>query len=175
MDFGNVKKISIEAGDVKQIEVNGVVIWKSGYTNLVPKSIDIDGSIYQGKGYIDGYRLSSNGSLSSQLNTVTTGYIRCKSTDIIRMAGATWKHNNGYTYLSFFDSSFVLLGSINQGSTGDSTARGSVSGETSITIENGITTFRPVFDSNAASVAYFRLSGQGSGADMIVTVNEAID
>ena len=175
MDFSNVKKISISAGDVKQIEINGVQVWKSGYTNLVPTSIDTDGSIFQGKGYIEGYRLSSSGTLSAQNNTVTTGYIKCKSTDIIRMSGAKWQPDVGYVYLSYYDESFALLGSINQGALGDSTSRGNVSKQTKITTENGVTKYEPVFTSNAANVAYFRMNGYGKGVDMIVTINEEIE
>jgi len=40
MDLSNVKKITIDAGEVKQIEINGVIVWKGGYTNLIPTSID---------------------------------------------------------------------------------------------------------------------------------------
>lgn len=160
----------------------------SGYTNLVPTSIDTDGSVYKGVGYIDGYRLSSSGGISAQTNTVTTGFIPCKSTDLIRMSGASWFPPSGNLYLAFYDASFAVLGSINCYVNSSftsgyaSTARGIVKhkGITSGTTDNhptqsnGVITFDQYEFTDGSAVAYFRVNGIGSGADMIVTVNEEI-
>ena len=179
LDFSGVKAIAIPEGDVVKIELGGTILWKREPVNLVPTSIDTDGSVYQRAGYISGYRLSSSGGLSSQHNTVTTGFIPFKAGGIVRMAGVSWTQNVGYCYQAFYDSSFTLLGSHSIGAgTFEGAAkyqRGNVSGATRITIENGVTTFVPAFSSNADKVAYFRLNGYGSGADMFVTINEEID
>lgn len=89
MDFSSVKKIVIPEGEVKQIECNGVVLWKGGYTNVLPLATDTDRkTIYQGKGYITGYRLSSSsGSLSANANMRTSGFISAKEGDVIRIKG----------------------------------------------------------------------------------------
>lgn len=161
-----------------------------GVPNLVPFSVDTDGTtIYNNVGYIEGYRLSSSGDLSTQANTVTTGYIPCKSTDIIQMSGLSFLPTTGYNYLSFYDNNFTLLGSINIAkhnsfeSGYQNVVRGIVSHieggsqNTIPTVENGVTIFDHYsFNSDADQVAYFRVNGQwnwegGSGAEMIVTKN----
>lgn len=54
---------------------------KPKYTNIIPLSIDADGSVFNGTGYIDGYRLSSNYNTnaphyaSAQSGYFTTGFI----------------------------------------------------------------------------------------------------
>lgn len=159
--------------------------WNKAYTNLVPTAIDTDGTIYQGTGYIEGYRSNSSGTISAQAKTVTTGFIPCKSTDVIRMAGVSWTLPSGYHYLSFYDSNFTLLGSTSifpgtNSSTGyQHMARGNVAlkGSSSVlpTIKNGVTTFDHYsFSSDASKVAYVRVNGYGSGANMKVTINEEI-
>ena len=189
IDFGQYKKLSVGGVELKKLAINGVEVWSSGYKNWVPEAIDTNGSIFNGgKGYIDGKRLGSSGSLSDQTNTVTTGFIPCKSTDVIRMAGVSWlsPKSGGYCYLMFHDSSFAVLGSINiyadaGSSTGYKAAyRGCIGLAGSVeqlpTIINGVTTFdHYIFRSDADKVAYFRVNGIGSGADMIVTVNEEIE
>ena len=191
MIFANVKKLLVPEGQVKQIDSGGIVLWKSGHTNLVPASIDSDGSIFNGKGYRDGYRLSSSGGLSSMSGGCVTGFIPVRSADLIRMAGVSWYAQLGYCYLAFYDSGFAVLGSINMYYNADaqkyaSTSRGivkqnSTSDDTAYNYpseSNGVYTFdQYVFTSaaDAARVAYFRINGYGSGADMIVSVNEEIE
>ena len=46
------------------------------YTNLIPKSVDIDGSLYNnGKGYKTGYRINSSGQEAQQDGMCCTGFI----------------------------------------------------------------------------------------------------
>jgi hypothetical protein len=159
-----------------------VIVPSGVYTNLVPTAIDTDGSVFDGIGYRDGYRLSSSGSLSAQDGTTTTGFIPVTGTGVIRMAGIPWipaasaDGASRSSYISFFDSKFAVLGSYNVSvvSGNQSNApRGIVTSATVTTDDNGVTTFAPVF-SDASKIAYVRLNGWGSGADMIVTVNEEI-
>lgn len=179
----------------KKLLINGVELRKlfigTKFTNKVPLSIDTDKSIYQGCGYINGYRLSSSGSLSAQTGTITTGFIPCKSTDLIRMRGVSWKPMSGGAngYVMFFDSSFNVLGSFNCYMHNDypsgyaSSRRGNVlfigsnNAEADIhpTEVDGVVTFdNYTFTSDADKVAYFRINGHGIGSNMIVTVNENI-
>ena len=175
MLLSDFKKLSVGGVELKQLFINGVQVWKSGYKNWVPFAIDgASGNIFDGVGYRDGYRLSSSGSLSAQSNTFTTGFIPCKSTDVPRIGGVSWVPlSNGYCYLAFYNSSFTLLGSVNQDNNGNNYYRGIVTNATTISTVNGISTFKPVF-SDGSKVAYFRINGYGKGADAIVTVNEEI-
>ena len=79
MDLSVCKKLSIDGIELKKLFIS------TPFTNKVPSSIDTDGSIYQGHGYIEDYRLSASGELSAQTGSITTGFIPCKSTDLIRM------------------------------------------------------------------------------------------
>ena len=152
-----------------------------GVTNMVPSSIDTDGSVFNGTGYKEGYRLSSSGAEQTQDESVLTGYIPAKPGDVVRMAGATWGTTveDGYCYIGFFDESFVKLATVNRfktaGYNGVSSVSGAVDAESSsiLTDSNGVTTFDIVFTS-AVDFAYIRISATGNGENMIVTVNEEI-
>ena len=186
MIFTDVKKLFIPEGEVRKIECGGVLLWKGGYTNQVPLSIDTNGSIFNGKGYIDGYRLNSSGTTTAEGGTTATGYIPCTPEDTVRMAGVSWvpKAPAYYCYISFFDANFKKLAHINNYR--DSAIANGVSNMTAGTVltnkfaahnitqdENGVWTFDLDYQSSA-SFAYIRISGFGAGADMIVTINEEI-
>ena len=183
MIFADYRKIKLPEGQVKKITrtSDGLVLWEAQYTNQVPVSIDSDGSIYNGCGYIDGYRLSSSGTLKAQDNTVTSGFIPCTSTDIVRMAGTQWLSSvsGGYAYICYYDDAFNKLGTINKyeertTNNNVSYVSGICSSNSEIIIDSsGITTFNTVFTDSPA-IAYIRISAVGAGADMIVTINEAI-
>ena len=192
MRFADVKKLFIPEGEVRRIERGGDVLWKGGYTNLIPMAIDTDGSVYEGKGYIEDYRLSSSGSLSEQAGTVTTGFIPCRAGDLIRMGGALFASPAGNCYLAFYDAGFALLGSINcYPSSGSSTgyattSRGIVTQKSTGAVSSIASGFYPtvhkgvtVFDwhgfTDGSKVAYFRVNGVGRGGEMVVTVNEEIE
>lgn len=154
-----------------------------GYTNLVPTSTDADGSVYNGVGYMDNYRLSSSGGVSStaQTGSVVTGFIPFAVSDVIRMKGAQWlgatETYGGHYYLCFYDSSKNLITTNNPTSSSYDT---SWTGTISIVYDEatGVTTFDVVDDGSFAAViasaAYFRINAYGSGADLIITVNEEI-
>ena len=64
--FENLVSLTIPDGVVHEIHNNNKTrIWKdpNHILNRVPFSVDTDGSVFNGTGYITGYRLSSNGSL----------------------------------------------------------------------------------------------------------------
>lgn len=157
------------------------VVESENYTNLVPTSTDTDGSIYNGVGYKDDTRLSSSGGVSStaQAGSVTTGFIPYTPTDVIRMKGAEWlnatTNYQGHYYLNFYksDKSFI------EGMNSQNYESDFVNQVTATYDEaTGITTFvlkdGSDMHSRLASAAYFRINAYGSGADLIVTVNEEI-
>lgn len=187
-DFSAYPRIEIPEGRVKQIAraSDGLVLWKTGYINQVPLSIDTDGSVYQGVGYLEGYRLSSSGSLKEQDGSVATGFIPCTPSDVIRLAGVSWKPTvtGGYSYIVFYDSDFLTLDTLNCHYTatesnnvsnlnGGSVLVQNKEAHNITTDENGITTFDLSYVSGA-DFAYIRISAFGSGEDMIVTINEEI-
>lgn len=178
MDFSTVKKVSIAAGDVKQIAINGVVVW-SGVNNLVPTSTDTDGSIYNGTGYKDNARLSSSGSVSgsAQAGSVVTGFMPYTSLGVVRVKGATWAGLTtavGHFYIHAYDANKTFLAGL---------AASDAIASTVATYDSatGVTTFdfNKLSDGYAikdrfSKAAYIRLNAKGVGADLIVTVNEEI-
>jgi hypothetical protein len=77
--------------------------------NLVPTSIDTDGSIFNGKGYKDGTRLNSSGVVTTQNDSTSIGFIPCKKGDKFRITGVYFGHSqNGptvYAYISIYNAS----------------------------------------------------------------------
>ena len=174
MDFSNVKKITISAGEVKQIEIDGVVVWKGGYTNLVPTSIDTDGSIYNGCGYKDNSRLSSGGSIKEQSNTCASGLIPATNGEPIRITGCYWNINrqygDTYTYIGFYDANKKWIGSWNNYKTNN----GYPAVENCLVSKETDTIYR-LEPTVSTPYAYVRLSLYGKGEDMVITVNEEIE
>lgn len=157
-------------------------IWKSGYKNWVKYAIDTDGSLYNGKGYIDGYRLSSGGGVSASDATTTTGFIPAKAGDIIRIKGYRW-----YT-LATSAQYLIAYYSINNFAkvyTGTSQSRYQTADFIeSMEYANGISTVK--LKDGVGGYDYIRLctgsyddndqtDGAATGANLIVTVNEEID
>jgi hypothetical protein len=174
MDMSNVKKITIDAGEVKQISINGVVVW-SGINNLVETATDSNGNIYNGTGYMDGKRLSSSGGVSgTALATAThTGFMPVKKGDVIRIkiAGGFAQSGSG-NYVCFYNGSYGLVKADYP-----ETWKGGTYGTTE-TLEDGstlITGFTANQSGVTADVAYFRVSlNPAKGSNLTITVNEEI-
>lgn len=145
----------------------------SGPINQVPISIDTNGSIFNGTGYREGYRLSSSGGLSALTNSVATGFIPAKPGDIVTMSGVSWPTSNGYTYFVMYDANFTKVAHINRetsyvNSNGWSYFANVNESETTVTIDSdNVTTFNI---STTMDYAYVRISAIGSGANMVVNV-----
>lgn len=84
---------------------------KPKYTNMIPLSINADGSQYIGTngedGYKTGYRLNSSGEEKTASGIEVTGYIPCTKTDVLRFANMTFaKSGTGKdnTYIATYDS-----------------------------------------------------------------------
>lgn len=180
LDLSTHKTLLLNGVRIKKLAINGVQVWGINYTNLVPTAIDTDGSIYNGTGYKDGYRLSTEGALKEQSTTPTTtsGFIKSTNGDVVIVAGAKMRNANGFCYICFYDENFKILGSSatygasgpywNKQMTGASTPVFNIdeSGDivkTTITIKSPQTTYK-----------YIRITAHGSGADMVITVNEEI-
>ena len=112
MDFTNIKSIVIPEGKAIQIEVDGIIVWKSGPKNWVKYSTTEDGvTIYnEGKGYKEGWRVSSTGPEKVHDGGVCTGYIPVKAGDIIRLSGWTVMAMNGGNAINVYNNAFTNLG-----------------------------------------------------------------
>lgn len=142
----------------------------STYTNQVSIATDIDGSILNGVGYLDGYRLNSGGTTTAQEGSTVTGFIPCTGSDIIRIKGVYWEtiENAGfYCYIALYDSGKNKLVSVSREST-------TVWLTPTYDEETGVLSMCLSGNTSAGSMAYIRLNAKGNGADMIVTINEEI-
>ena len=159
-----------------------------GYTNLVHAA-----------GYQDSTYLNySTYEATARSGFVTTGFIPFTYTDVLRMSGVTWAKAE-QCCIAFYDvnkkplSNYIGNGYVNPAaaaltSEGIGTLCLGAKTDQSVTTENGVATFHMTFvdkdTTNLESggthgragyhVKYVRISAQGSGADMVVTVNEEI-
>lgn len=172
MDLRQYKGISIGGVELKKLAIDGVEIWRKRYTNWVPKSIDTDGSIYDGDGWIAKKRLSSSGVLKDVDYTSATGFIPAKANDVVRIGGCYWMNTveQSTNYVCSYDANFNFIKAVNcLGGYGG----GTVSGDENVAVVKLL---------NNTSIAYIRVSAKddtyteinGPGAQMIVTINEEI-
>lgn len=165
-----------------------------GYTNQVPLSTDSNGAVFNGTGYQDGYCLAhgtSGATLTQLAGHTVTGFIPMVHTDVIRMAGVTWGATNKNAIMFYDENKKPLGGYIGNGYVTYGYAEHTTEGvavqvltgkeNQSVTTENGVTTFNLQFNSTTSGimrpgtyVKYVRISAEGSGADMVVTLNEEI-
>lgn len=145
--------------------------------NQVPVSKDTDGTVYNGTGYIDGYRINSSGVNAEASNTLATGYIHVTGGDTVRMSGwalmdnlinenAFAVYDDNYTNLGVFTAKNVSYGIFSD--------TYSAYGFSSITETDGVYSWSIPVDAN---IAYIRISAyKASGATLSVIVDgNAID
>lgn len=149
------------------------------YTNLVTTSIDTSGAIYNGTGYKDGYRIGSSGSESAYSGYVATGYIALPADGnsyTLRLGGTDISWDTYGCQLCLYDSNFTKLstsmnynqiGNANFG-TWDTTEDNTAFAVTFYDASDGM-------NSEFTTAAYMRISAKGSGANMVVTINNPIE
>lgn len=180
MNFSEVKAVRIPEGNVKRILSGEILLWSGMYVNQVSISIDLDGSIYNGCGYVNGMRLRSTGALAANVNSSVTGFIPVTPGDTIRMSGWDFSLNSNGNCIGVFDETFNILGSFTmipaQYGVFKENADCKAYGFQSVTMENGIYTWvvPPL-----AAICYIRVNGYDNaltypGPTMIVTVNQEI-
>jgi hypothetical protein len=88
--------------------------------NLIPLSINTDGTPFVGDngevGYRVGYRLNSTGGTTAKANISHTGYMPVETGDTITFANMTFSVNTPdqtYQYVHFYDENFVFLSCFN--------------------------------------------------------------
>lgn len=147
----------------------------TNYTNQIPISTDINGNVYNGKGYKEGYYLSS-GNETARNGSIVTGFIPCGTYPnyTVRMKNVTFDKDasdKSYHRIAIYDADKKHLAQINAAST--SAPYGTV------VDDNGVWTkfqFRTTMASvDVSQMAYFRLCCSYIGEDSVITVNEEID
>ena len=164
-------------GDIVITATENVTV---SYTNLVSTSIDSNGSVYNGVGYLDGKYMSGGApSSSADSNATITGYIQINSTDTIgdvyRFKGVG-EPTASHTRMAICNASFAKITETNSflGS-----AILSCFTLTTETASDGTTVY-VVTVNNAirhyySNAKYFRFSFDGtSGSNLVITCNEEI-
>lgn len=181
MDLSAYKTISLNGTPMKAIYIDGTRVWKRPAVNRVPLSINADGSIYNGTGYKNGYRIRSGGAEAAQANTTCTGFIKVNPGDVVRLSGWNVEDTVAAQAINAADSSFTNIGQITS-----QPAHYGIFAESaysayrwaSVTKESdGV--WKWIVPPAASGVAYIRVTAYDHtmivlGASMIVTVNEEI-
>lgn len=187
IDFSGIKKLTIGGVELKLLFINGVQVWKSGPTNLVPTAIDTDGSIYNGVGYKAGYRYNSSGNIVAYPQTTMTGFMLCNGVNDgfdVYCKGFDFTNDNLYNGIAFFDDDFNILFSsrIKTMIYSPYYAQGAnylIQAETStIEVSDGITKMHINVNEQYNlhnKVKYIRLYAPPTDEEIIVTFNEEIE
>ena len=153
---------------------------KPAYVNLIPISINSDGTPYNnGQGWKTGYRLNSSGVEKEATDNEVTGFISAKYGDIVYLQNVNWNRTVNSNYIWCYDSSFNPI-TYMYGDEINSTivnSGGAIVGTDNILnafIVNE-TFFTKKTSSDLASVAYIRLSCAEISNNSIITVNEPIE
>lgn len=144
-----------------------------GYTNQIPISTDMDGSVYNTVGYKEGYRLSSSGAESAMDGMAVTGFIPCAYKDLVYL------QNVGFTYgettsgnqrISLYTADKTHLAQTTATALGG--AMLGVKGDDNVWTQFQIPA--AIDSTNTTVAAYFRLCGTSIDDTSIITVNEPI-
>lgn len=180
IDFSSIKKLTIGGIELKQLFINGIQVWKSGYKNWVRYSTDADGvTIYNGGlGYKQEHRVRSGGAETSQGGATCTGFIKVDPGDVIRVSGCPFSEISSANAINASDSSFTNLGqltpsySVGYGIFADSA--NDYSWNSVVEEKTGV--WRWVVPPASFGIAYIRLTGKTyDGSSLILTRNEEIE
>ena len=128
--------------------------------NQIPISIDTDGSVFNGKGWIESKRISSSGTIKDADGYNLTGFIPLTQSETLTIASGVWKtlaSSGTYNCFGAYDSGFAFLGVYYYGTPG-------VYGN-----GDGSVTFKPADQSPLTNIAYARIGGDGVDATAVAT------
>lgn len=170
---GSSITIGSVTGDIVITATTVQTVVPPSYDNRVDDSIDTDGSIYNGTGYQEGYRLNSSGTTTQASGAINSGFIPYNG-EVIRVWGTT-NSTVGYSgnYIHCYDSSFNLINgadmsnAVNVGGTWES-----VDGKYMLTFDPSTGNYAADF----AKAAYIRCGfAVCTGENFVVTLDEAIE
>lgn len=166
---GNISIASV-TGD---IVITAVAIKIVNYTNQVTISTDADGNVYNGTGYKDGYRINSSGAEAALRSATATGFIPFTKGQTIRIGGEGITYDKYGCLLMFYDLSKTVIANAGIGydKIGNTTYGTWTTEETSVFCLDPNDTYPNTLSGNSG---YIRISANGSGANLIVTLDEEI-
>lgn len=144
------------------------------YTNQVTISTDADGNVYNGTGYKDGYRINSSGAEVALSGFATTGFIPFTKGQTIRIGGEGITYAEYGCLLMFYDTAknCVLNAGIGYQHVGSTTYGTWTTEKTSVFCLDPFDTYPNTL---SGINGYIRISAKGSGANLIVTLDEKIE
>lgn len=141
--------------------------------NLIPLSIDTDGSIYNGAGYALNTRLDSGGNAVSYDNFATTGFMPCELGDTVYLQNIRMeadKSDSSNLRISFYNAAMEHLGQTN--ATGANSLLNAVYGEDGNISEFTVKNFS---GNDLSEVCYFRLCSTQLDGTSVVSINAKAD
>lgn len=134
-------------------------------TNQIPISIDTDGSVFNGKGWIEGKRISSSGEVKDATSYNLTGYIPITYTDKLYIGSGIWNHEtvtSTYNCVAGYTADFTFINVFYDNGVG-------------FTVNSDGTVVYDLSQQSALeNVAYVRIIGDGISDSTIITVNQPI-
>lgn len=151
---------------------------KPNFTNLVPLSINEDGTDYNvdGDGYDNGTYINSSGGLGVRTSGVSTGFIPVNpGAKVVRIAGEGISIDVEYTRLAFYDENFNLIVNLPYKSFGkQSSSDGLYYSGYLIEDDAALLAWAMEDYTNGTRGVYMRVCTNGDGAELIITVDEEI-
>lgn len=167
---GNISIASV-TGDIVITAVATKIV---SYTNQVPISTDADGSVYNGTGYKDRYRINSSGAAVALSGFTATGFIPFTKGQTIRIGGEGITFGEYGCLIMFYDLNKTAL--IDRGIGYQHV--GNTAYGTWTTEETSVFCLDPVYNypnTLTTEQGYIRVSAKGNGANLIVTLDERIE
>ena len=167
---GHINIASV-TGDIVITAVATKVI---NYTNQVSISTDTDGNVYNGTGYKDGYRLNSSGAEAQLSGFTATGFIPFTKGQTIRIGGEGITFDSYGCILMCYDTSKTVISNVGIGydKVGNANYGTWTTEKTSVFCLDPVYNYPSTFSGDSL---YIRISAKGSGANLIVTLDEKID
>lgn len=168
--------VKYEDADGGQTEI-GTIDIGSGITNLIPLSINADGTLYNGgKGWNTGYRLNSTGAETAENGQQVIGFIPAKLNDTIYLKNVNYVIGTGATYVWCYDANFNYIAYNNAMGMSGSMPDGVVTDANNVMTQftANANFFVNVKQGNLSDIAYIRLNCQGITDESIITVNQPI-
>lgn len=166
IDFSGIKKLSIGGVELKQLFINGIQVWKAGYTNLIKIATTDPGgtAIYGDVGYKDDYRWSLSGKKeSTERRGRLSGWLPFTSgaTYRVKNFNATYGYNSGLYFVKWLSDGSISTHHWNYKNTHPEAVYDSVTDTWTIVVTDN-------------SAKYFRVSGYKGSNEPIITMNEEI-
>lgn len=150
---------------------------RANFTNLVPQSINSDGSDFNvdGDGYDNDTYINSSGAVAAKKGYTTTGFIPVTAgVKTIRIAGEGVYLDSEYTRIASYDANFNFLNASPYKNMGIQHSSGVYYQGKLIDEASTLLTLELEKSSILAKGVYLRVCTNGDGANLVVTVDEEV-